>query len=357
MKNKKLKMIRTCSILTSIAVFTIFAAPTYAEDSVESLEGTTSNLQNELSDLNSELEALSGELDSIMKKMDATTKEIEQVKSDLAIAKGEEAAQYESMKLRIKHIYESGNTSYLEMLFSSTSMAEFLNKAEFISAVSEYDRNRLEKLVDAQNAVAEKEKQLQKEQSELTKLQDNLNQKQADLTAKISSTSGELQKYSAKLTEAKERAKAAQEALEKQVVPVEPERPAAPPSDSHNSDSSSEESLDVNATELELFAALIECEAGSTDYDGMLAVASVVMNRVHHRYYPDTITGVIYQSGQFSPVSSGKLDKVLKRGVKSSCVQVAKDAIAGKNNVGDCLNFRAASTGHSGIVIGGNVFF
>ena len=72
----------------------------------------------------------------------------------------------------------------------------------------------------------------------------------------------------------------------------------------------------VSASELELFAALIECEAGSTHYEGMLAVASVVMNRVNHRYYPDTITGVIYQSGQFSPVASGKLDKVLKRGVK-----------------------------------------
>ena len=82
------------------------------------------------------------------------------------------------------------------------------------------------------------------------------------------------------------------------------------------------------ASELEIFAALIECEAGSTDYDGMLAVASVVMNRVNHRYYPDTITGVIYQSGQFSPVASGKLDKVLKRGIKSSCLEsLQKDAI------------------------------
>ena len=159
MKNKKLKMlIRTCSILTSIAVFTVFATSSYAEDSVESLEGTTSNLQNELSDLNSELDALSGELDTIMKKMDTTTAEIEQVKADLAVAKGEEAAQYQSMKLRIKHIYESGNTSYLEMLFSSASMSEFLNKAEFISAVSEYDRNRLKELVDAQECRCRKRK-------------------------------------------------------------------------------------------------------------------------------------------------------------------------------------------------------
>lgn len=97
------------------------------------------------------------------------------------------------------------------------------------------------------------------------------------------------------------------------MTPVEPETPSVtPPSDNDNSDSSQNQTPDVSASELEIFAALIECEAGSTDYDGMLAVASVVMNRVNHRYYPDTITGVIYQSGQFSPVASGKLDKVLK---------------------------------------------
>ena len=105
-----------------------------------------------------------------------------------------------------------------------------------------------------------------------------------------------------------------------------------------------------------MLAALIECEAGSTDYEGMLAVGSVVMNRVHHRSYPNTIQGVIYQPGQFSPVPK-KLDKVLNRGVKLSCVQAARDAISGKNNVGSCLSFRSASTGHAGTVIGGNVFF
>ncbi len=59
MKNQKLKMlIRTCSILTSIAVFTVFVGSAHAEDSVESLEGTTSDLQNELSSLNNDLDAL-----------------------------------------------------------------------------------------------------------------------------------------------------------------------------------------------------------------------------------------------------------------------------------------------------------
>ena len=108
---------------------------------------------------------------------------------------------------------------------------------------------------------------------------------------------------------------------------------------------------------MELFAALIECEAGSTNYDGMLAVASVVVNRMNSSYYPNTLRGVIYQSGQFPPAHNGLVDAKLKRGVKDSCLQAAKDALAGKNNVGDCLSFRAASSGHAGTIIGDNVFF
>ena len=113
----------------------------------------------------------------------------------------------------------------------------------------------------------------------------------------------------------------------------------------------------ASASDLELFAALIECEAGSTDYEGMLAVASVVVNRMKHKNFPNTLRGVIYQSGQFPPAHNGSVDKKLKRGVKESCLQAAQDALNGKNNVGSCLSFRAASTGHAGTIIGDNVFF
>ena len=89
----------------------------------------------------------------------------------------------------------------------------------------------------------------------------------------------------------------------------------------------------------------------------MLAVASVVVNRMNHSRYPNTLRGVIYQSGQFPPAHNGLVDKKLARGVKASCLQVAQDALAGKNNVGDCLSFRAASSGHAGTIIGDNVFF
>lgn len=356
MKNTKFKiMVRACSILTSIALLTTFSTPTYAEDSVGTLENKTSDLQNELSGLNSELTKLSTELSSLMEKIQTTTDELEQTKTELADAKAEEESQYRAMKLRIKHIYENGSTSMLEMLLSSGSMTEFLNRADYVSTVNEFDRIRLEKLTEIQNTVAEKEQELQKTQSTLTGLQSELSKKEADLQSKISNTSGELDKYKNQLAEAKRREKEAEEALRKKAEASKPpkENPpvSPPPGISENPP------VNASATELELFAALIECEAGSTNYDGMLAVASVVINRVNHRYYPNTITGVIYQSGQFSPVRQGKVDKVLKRGVKDSCVKVAQDAIGGKNNIGSCLNFRAASTGHAGINIGGNVFF
>ncbi len=50
-----------------------------------------------------------------------------------------------------------------------------------------------------------------------------------------------------------------------------------------------------------------QCEAWGEPYDGKLAVGSVIMNRVRSSYFPNTVSGVIYQGGQFSPVASGRL--------------------------------------------------
>lgn len=354
-RNNLQTMMRTSALLLSIVLFLIFSFSTYAEDSVESLEGTTSDLQNELSNLNSELSKLSTELNSIISQIEQATADIKQTQTDLANAKGAADAQYISMKKRIKYIYENGNTSLADILFSASSMSDLLNKADFIASISEYDQKQLDKLVETRDAVAEKEKELQQEKETLSALKANLDQKEADLTNKISSTSTELSQYSDLLQKAKDREKAAQDAINKEVKPTPP--PAPNPDHSNNESTNPRPPVKPNANDVELLAALIECEAGSTDYEGMLAVGSVVINRKNHRSYPDTIHGVIYQSGQFAPVRTGKLDKVLERGAKLSCFQAARDAISGKNNVGSCLNFRSADTGHAGTVIGGNVFF
>lgn len=115
--------------------------------------------------------------------------------------------------------------------------------------------------------------------------------------------------------------------------------------------------VSANADEVTLLGALIQCEAGNGSYEGMVAVGAVVMNRVRSGGYPSTITGVIYQSGQFTPALSGSVANVAAGGVKSSCLQAAREALAGTDNTGGALSFRSASSGYSGTVIGANVFF
>ena len=104
----------------------------------------------------------------------------------------------------------------------------------------------------------------------------------------------------------------------------------------------------------ELLASLIFCEAGNQPYEGQVAVGAVVMNRVKSSSYPDTISDVIYQSGQSTPAMTGWLDSVrASSGYTESAMQAAEDALAGSNPVGDCLYF---STGGWGMQIGDHFF-
>ena len=106
--------------------------------------------------------------------------------------------------------------------------------------------------------------------------------------------------------------------------------------------------------EKELLASLIFCEAGNQPYEGQIAVGAVVLNRVKSSVYPNSVSEVIYQSGQFSPAMSGWLDRVrANAGYSESALQAAEDALDGSNPVGDCLYF---STGGYGMQIGDHFF-
>ena len=113
-----------------------------------------------------------------------------------------------------------------------------------------------------------------------------------------------------------------------------------------------------NASDLELLAALIYCEAGAEPYEAQLAVGACVINRMKHRNYPDTLRGVIFQKNQFTPAMSGKVARILISGkTTASCKKAAAAALAGEDNTGGCRSFRLASTGRKGVVYGKIVFF
>ncbi|MCI8638921.1 MAG: cell wall hydrolase [Coprococcus sp.] len=102
----------------------------------------------------------------------------------------------------------------------------------------------------------------------------------------------------------------------------------------------SSEPISASVDDQTLLAALIYCEAGGEPYEGQVAVGAVVVNRVKSGAFPGTVRDVIYQSGQFGPARTGKLDRVLANGsATDSCYQAAAEALAGVSPVGDALYF------------------
>ncbi len=146
---------------------------------------------------------------------------------------------------------------------------------------------------------------------------------------------------------------------EEEAAAKERERQAAQSSQSAQSSggqTTQRSAVSASYDDVTLLGALIQCEAGGECYEGQVAVGAVVMNRLR-RGYAGSISGVIYQSGQFAPASSGALARVLANGVSGSCLSAAQEAINGVDNVGGATSFRGASSGQSGIVIGNHVFY
>lgn len=113
----------------------------------------------------------------------------------------------------------------------------------------------------------------------------------------------------------------------------------------------------ASADELTILAALIQCEAGGEPYEGQVAVGSVVMNRVRSAAYPNTITDVIYASGQFTPANSTKMSSLILSGnIYASCRQAAEAVVNGTCNIGDMTHFRRVGN-KDGLIIGNHVFY
>ena len=84
-----------------------------------------------------------------------------------------------------------------------------------------------------------------------------------------------------------------------------------------------------------LLARLVYAEARGESYKGQVAVAAVVLNRVASAAFPNTISGVVYQSGAFSCVSNGSINNT----PDSSAIRAALDALNGWDPTGGCLYY------------------
>lgn len=99
------------------------------------------------------------------------------------------------------------------------------------------------------------------------------------------------------------------------------------------------EDVGVNVTqdEIEILERIVQAEAGGSGYDGMLAVANVVLNRVKSERFPNTVTDVVFAHRQFTPISDGRYYTVR---VSDTAKRVVKDALDGARLIGeDALYF------------------
>lgn len=96
----------------------------------------------------------------------------------------------------------------------------------------------------------------------------------------------------------------------------------------------------IDATDdLYLLAAIVYAEAGGESYEGQLAVASVIMNRLANGSWGSSLSSVIYAPGQFTGTYTSNFKNALSTGGSSSCLQAAEAAMGGENNVPGCMYF------------------
>lgn len=395
---KIVSFIATLSLLLSVLPSAVHASPSslleqidqaekekqQLEQQKQEVEGDKNEKKNELNQLqyeqgtlkakidsfNAELAEENGKYEQICRNIETKKEEIEVKKNELAEAKATEEEQYETMKKRLQYIYEQPDNMYLDMILSSKDFATFLNIADYIMMISEYDNGMLEDYKQTTVEVGKKEAELEGELAQLETLEKQSREEQDRISELISTTNVFVSQYTAQINDtnselaAIEKEIADKEALikaqEEDIEALKKQYEEELRLSQLAAQSAKRNISDVSFADNDryLLANLIYCEAGGEPYEGQLAVGAVVMNRVLSSRYPDTVYGVIYQKSQFSPASSGRLDLALAQNLASaSCYQAADEAMAGSTNVGNCVYFRTPVPGLNGTQIGNHIFY
>ena len=243
-------------------------------------------------------------------------------------------------------------------------MKDFLNRTEYISQINTYDRQKLDEFQRVQQEIAEQKAGLEADMETLVAMQDEMKQNQKRVNSLISTAQANLAQTNEELAQAQgdvnelEKKLADMIAYEQKLEEQKAREDAARLEAIKQQEQEDTSGVVYVPTDSDayLLGAIIQCESEGEPYAGKLAVGSVVLNRVKSSYFPNTISGVIYQSGQFSPVASGRLAYRLQAGVNNECLQAAQEVLNGNITL-NCLYFRRNNGIIQGTVIGNHVFY
>lgn len=335
-----------------------------AENAVDEISDKMEGLETDLGELNGRLSELTASINELEVQITEKEEEINNAKAALADAEKQHVKQYEDMKLRIKFMYENSNTTAWEMLLTATSFTELLNRTEYISKINAYDRQKLKEFQDLEERIEEQKQALESDMTALLVMEEDMQQKQNNVNGLINTTKNNIIAANQKLDDARNEVQDLENALAKMIAyEKQLEEQKAREDAARLEEIKKQEQEDTSGviyvpadSDHYLLGAIIQCEAEGEPYEGKLAVGSVVMNRVKSSYFPNTISGVIYEKGQFSPVASGRLAYRLSAGVNSECLRAAQEVLNGTITL-NSLFFRTNNGIVQGIIIGNHVFY
>lgn len=335
-----------------------------ANEKVDALEDSQTGLKQDLTSYSSKLDSVKKNIDKIYSDIEAKEAEISRTEEELEAAKAQEAKQYADMKVRIKYMYENGNNSAIEAILKADSFRDFLNRTDYVRSMMEYDRRMLTSFTETKQAIAETESRLKDEQAALEASQDKAQSEENRLAELIASTQNGIEQYAEDIAKAEERAKEYEKKLIEQENQIEnlkaliaQQKALANGTIKVGKFTYHEISeLAKNSTDLQIMAAIIECEACIEPYEGKIAVGSVINNRINSDKFPNTLIEVIHQKSQFTPVRSGRFAIVLARGACANCTKAAQEVLNGAHNI-DALFFRMDNGTIDGTIIGNHVFY
>ena len=333
------------------------------QQDLEGLREEHSSLQGELNNLNTQLSEVSQNLEELESQISEKEQDILEAQEALAQAQEKEAWQYDLMVTRIRYTYEHNETDILNAILRMGSFADMLNAAGYFEKIAAYDQDLMAEYTQNRQLIEEEEARLQSDRAELENLKTQAEAEKSKVSGLISQTSNSITQYADQISDAEAAALAYEAEFKQREEDLDYLRKKLQEELAMSQAAANATWRDISEVTFEegdryLLANLIYCEAGGEPYEGQLAVGSVVVNRVLSALYPDTIVGVIYQSGQFSPVASGRLELALASNkATESCYRAADEAMSGVTNVGNCVYFRTPVEGLSGINIGGHVFY
>ncbi len=199
---------------------------------IDSIEGDVEEVAEEIEEVDAALVETIASIEIIEEELDEKAAAIEITTADYEEAKAREEEQYEAMKLRIKFMYEKGDSTYLQLLLESQNFGDMMNKAEYIEKLYEYDRKMLEEYERAKLETEALKNQLEEEEAELEAQQHELEEEQKNLETILSEKQAAYDNYTQQLAKAKQEAAVYRANIKKQTEEIRSIEAAAKKKDS-----------------------------------------------------------------------------------------------------------------------------